>query len=67
MRHADATGDLSWDHAALKQVGCSHPTLLHGSMITLAANASVRQPSGGLLYRNELSHASVSHQTLGLR
>jgi len=45
MRHADATGDLSWDHAAFKQVGCSHPTLLHGLMITLPANSSLRQPS----------------------
>jgi len=61
MGHADATGNLSWDHAAFKQVGCSHPTLLHGLMITLTNNASLRQPSRTLLYRNELSHASVSH------
>jgi hypothetical protein len=67
MRHTDATGDLSWDHAAFKQVGCSHPTLLHGLMITLTDNASPRQPSCTLLYRNKLRHASVSHQTPGLR
>jgi len=45
MGHADATGDLSWDYAAFKQVGCSHPTLLHGFMITLTNNASLPQPS----------------------
>jgi len=35
MGHADATGDLSWDYAVFKQVGCSQPTLLNGLMITL--------------------------------
>jgi len=45
MGHTDATGNLSWDHAAFKQVGCSHPTLLQGLMITLTNNASLRHPS----------------------
>ncbi len=45
MGHPDSSGDLRWDHPAFKQVGCSHPTLLHGLMITLTNNTSPRQPS----------------------
>jgi hypothetical protein len=67
MGDTDPTGNLGWDHATFKQVGCAHPTLLHGVMIALAANGSVRRSSGTLLHRNELCHASVSHQTTRLR
>ncbi len=62
MGHTDATSDLSWDHAALKQVGCSHSALLYGFVITLTDTASMRQSSAIVLYRNKPIHASVSHQ-----
>jgi hypothetical protein len=67
MGHANTTGDLSWNHAAFEQVGCPHSTLFHGLMITLTDNASRGSSSAILLYRNELSHASVSHHTPCLR
>jgi hypothetical protein len=67
MRHTDATRDLSWDHAAFQQVGRPHPTRFHGLMISLPDNASVRPSRVIVLYRNELTHASVSHQTPAVR
>ena len=67
MGHTDASRDLSWDHAAFQQVGRPHPTRLHGLMITLPNHASVRPSPVIVLYRNELTHASVSHQPPALR
>jgi hypothetical protein len=57
MGHADATRDLSWDHAAFQQSGRPHPPLFHGLMITLPDNASVRPSPAIVLYRNELTQA----------
>ena len=67
MRHTHATSDLSWDHVTFQQVGRPHPTLFHGLMISLPDNASVRPSRVIVLYRNELTHASVSHQTPAVR
>src|SRR4051794_8729420 len=54
MGDADPTRNLGWDHAAVKQVGRLHPTLLHGVVITQAARAPIDRPSVLLLllYRN---------------
>jgi hypothetical protein len=41
MSHADLTRNLSWDHAAFQQVGCLHPPLLHGVVITQTSTASI--------------------------